>query len=337
MCKQKFHSLLHRTTSTNSKQNSSNNQCSTSTFTSNPYPNFIRPTNSSSDEMPSTSAATQNQVHHSYSTNLQSTSYTSIILGTALVDVCVGDVRCTVRALIDPASEASFISKPLQMKLSLPSRSSKTDVIGLNGSFTATSSQTCSIVIGSPLDRLFFAKADVFVVRKLTDLKMADIDLHKGSHVDLLLGGDIYPKILCQGVKWGNDQSLVAQQTVFGWIVTGRVAPFLRYQPVSSFFNEIDLNRQITRFWELEEVPETTRMSEDDIYCEHLHTSTTYRNDVGRFVVSLPFRREFPINTTLGHSRSNALAQYLRNEARLAKQPTQKSEYDRVILEHLTI
>ncbi|XP_046803759.1 myb-like protein P [Lucilia cuprina] len=49
-------------------------------------------------------------------------STTSAAARSPLVDVCVGDVRCTVRALIDSVSEATFISKNLQASLTIPTK-----------------------------------------------------------------------------------------------------------------------------------------------------------------------------------------------------------------------
>ncbi|XP_046810025.1 uncharacterized protein LOC124420608 [Lucilia cuprina] len=166
---------------------------------------------------------------------------------------------------------------------------------------------------------------------------MADINLHQESHVDLLLGGNIYSQILLEGVKWNHDRSLVAQRTVFGWIITGKSSTPNKSPVASSFYNELNLSHQLSKFWELEEIPEASRMSKDDEYCEEYYLATTYREPSGRFVVSLPFRRNFRIETSLGTSRNIALRQYLRNEAILSRSPNDKAEYDNVVKEYETL
>ncbi|XP_037821303.1 uncharacterized protein LOC119610239 [Lucilia sericata] len=346
-CKQKHHTLLHRTLNT-SKNNQPQDSGQNTQDKTNP------PTLTNHIDTPSTSTAAAAQNRQTFSTRLQSTQAKFILLGTASVDVCVGDVRLRVRALIDPASEASFVSSSLKRRLSLPSRFSETQVTGLNEAITATSSQVCSLLISSPIDKNFSIKVNAFVVRKLTGelpyhsilstvrnkfngLQLADTGLQKSSPVDLLLGGDIYPQVLKEGVKWENDHNLVAQKTVFGWVVTGQIGSSTPCRTVSSFYNEVDLNLQLTRFWELEEVQEASRMSDEDRYCEKLYERTTYRNKEGRFVVSLPFKKEFPVEQNLGNSRDTAIAQYLRNEARLVKQSSTKNDYDKVISEYLTL
>ncbi|XP_065369024.1 uncharacterized protein LOC135961453 [Calliphora vicina] len=351
ICKQKHHSLLHRSqnptvsnqTSIMQPNNSSMNNVRESALTQ-VVNNF--------EDRPSTSAAAAARMQQSYSTQIQSTTHNSIVLGTALVDICVGNVRRTVRALIDSASEATFISKKLQSTLQLPTKSSHTNITGLSGSLTATATQICPIRISSPLEKLFETTADAYVINKLTgdlpyydmsslmnvkfsDLPLADNYSFKTSKVELLIGCDVYPKIIRDGVRWDHQMSLVAQRTIFGWIVTGRLnSPTRSLNSVSSFINTLDLNEQITKFWELEEVHELPTMSREDQFCEHLYKATTFRNNTGRFVVSLPFKSEFSNGLPLGHSRNSALAQFIRNETRLLRNPHYKSEYDKVIEEY---
>ncbi|KAI8126852.1 Retrovirus-related Pol polyprotein from transposon 17.6 [Lucilia cuprina] len=396
-CKQKHHTLLHRTLilSKNNQDSGHNTQDE-----ANP-PTLTNPVNP-----PSTSTAAAAQNHQTFSTRLQSTQDKFILLGTALADVCFGDVRLTVRALIDSASEASFVSSSLKRRLSLPYRFSGTQVTGLNEAITSI----CTILIGSTIDKFFSIKVNAFVFRKLTGelpyqsilssletrfdgLQLADSSLRKGNQVDLLLGGDIYPQVLREGVKWDNDHNLIRSP-----------APC---RTVSSFYNEVDLNLQLTRFWELEEVQTArlmmaghqalilpgyhTKLEHPDLISskvltvstrkkfqsfnvqmvstrlyreysmvstnkKHNHTLsnkhkpdhpleiktmtrelTTYRNQEGRFVVSLPFKKEYSVEQNLGNSRDSAIAQYLRNEARMVKQSATKYNNDKVISEYLTL
>ncbi|XP_065366923.1 uncharacterized protein LOC135959782 [Calliphora vicina] len=360
MCRQKHHSLLHRmdVTHSNDQQKTVPPPVQDPTSIPNVNSNNVRGNDTSQifnlDTTPSTSTQAAERIRQSYATKIQSTPHSTVILGTALVDVYTDDLKCTVRALIDSASEATFVSKKLQKKLFLKTRSIQTDVHGLNDALTATSTHLCHIRIGSPIDKSFKTYADAFVVKKLTgqlpyhslstlknstfnDLQMADTHLSKCSEIDLLLGGDIYPKIIQNGLRWDHNQSLVAQKTVFGWIVTGKIETSTRLHSISSFYNELCLNNQLQRFWELEEVSHKHRLSDEDLHCENIYQSTTYRNEKGRFVVSLPFKREYPETLNIGPSRDIALSQFLRNEVRLAKDPQLKLEYDRVITEYSTL
>lgn len=345
ICKQKHHSLLHRTQSTPSVLMSTQNIPNGNSNIQNNFPvNTL--------EQPTTSAEAA-RIQQSYSTQLQSTISTSTLLGTASVNIHVGNLTYTVRALIDPASEASFISRRTQKKLSLPYQHSQTEIVGLGGSVTATSSQICLISIGSLVEPSFNMDVPVFVVDKLTghlpsccyssvthfdfpNLTMADTNPSR-SNVDLLLGGDIYPRIIRNGLRWNQTLTLVAQQSIFGWIVTGKPEATTSNTTVNSFFNKVDLDHLLNRFWELEELPRVKHLSEDDRYCEEYYQNTTYRNQEGRFVVSLPFIRAFPEEKCLGLSRNMALSQFLRSETRLCKDLVSKTQYSNVISEYLTL
>ena len=78
---------------------------------------------------------------------------------------------------------------------------------------------------------------------------------------------------------------------------------------------KLDLDATISRFWEVEEVP----------------------TDEGRYVVALPFKSKFSTDLNLGPSQKGALAQFLRNESRMLRNPEVKDQYDEVIEKYLTL
>lgn len=348
-CGQKHHSLLHRHESTvvhvqevNRNITPSNHDQQTPT-----------PANQLHDEIdarPSTSSAARS--FQTFATQFETSSFSTVILGTAMVDVYIHGVRCSVRALIDPASQASFISRKLQRKLSLPIFSAPgAEIVGLNGAIASTATQRCSITLKSPIDHRFEVTTEAYLVEKLTGRlptyswsRLSDYDLPeinmsdlKCTHMDLLLGGDIYSKIMLTDVQKYPNGDLIAQRTVFGWIVTGKVTQTECLQSISSFYSKLDINDQLARFWEIEEVPQASPETEDDIFCEELYRKTTFRNEEGRYVVSLPFKPDYPLKIQLGYSRNIAVSQFYRNELRLLKTPDVKSQYDTVIEEYKSL
>ena len=58
---------------------------------------------------------------------------------------------------------------------------------------------------------------------KLPVIDFSDPNFFQSTSVDILLGGDIYPVILRTRVLNGICDMLVAQETIFGWIVAGPV------------------------------------------------------------------------------------------------------------------
>ena len=50
---------------------------------------------------------------------------------------------------------------------------------------------------------------------------LADVEFDKGCHIDIFSGGDIYPDFLLEGIRRNILRKLVAQASIFGWIMTG--------------------------------------------------------------------------------------------------------------------
>ncbi|XP_050340346.1 uncharacterized protein LOC126766637 [Bactrocera neohumeralis] len=164
----------------------------------------------------------------------------SMLLGTAMVTICHNESTFTVRALIDSGSEATFISNSLQKRLHLASKKVSARVSGLNNTISGRVQLVCSITIGSPRNKSLRVEAEEFVPPKLTGLllsrsinssiikglsniPLADNNFYTSQKVDLLIGADLYPKIIVNGVKSKMFGSLVAQRIVFGWVLTGSV------------------------------------------------------------------------------------------------------------------
>ena len=66
------------------------------------------------------------------------------------------------RALIEPASQATFISRKLQRKLNLPTLlATSATVVGLNGAVGANSTKVCIVSLGSSIDPAFSLTTEV--------------------------------------------------------------------------------------------------------------------------------------------------------------------------------
>ncbi|XP_075162799.1 uncharacterized protein LOC142235432 [Haematobia irritans] len=131
----------------------------------------------------------------------------------------------------------------------------------------------------------------------------------------------------------------MAQETVFGWVLTGPIPnPSTNFSPtILSYFFEISLDKEISRFWEVEDLPTKKFTSSADQFCESLYVHTTRRNEEGRYIVSLPSKKAYPKDVDIAQSRRIAMAQYFRNEARLIRTPAFKDEYDNVLAEYISL
>ncbi|XP_037823625.1 uncharacterized protein LOC119611991 [Lucilia sericata] len=336
-CKRKHHTLMHREFIKKPIQNQTNSSQSEVQNSQNIVP-----------QPQSSNIAGPSGIVQSHHTSVSK----KVMLATAWVNIINGGIFYKARALIDPCSDESFISEKLQKLLKLPTNPVSAEITGLGGDIISRSSKIASFVITSVYDPQLSVNVQALVVSRVTGnvpthsfnpvdyenlpkLNYADPKFFKCDQIDLLLGGDLYPLILRGGVKHGIFESLVAQETIFGWIITGptpnNVSP--RILRVSHMI-KVTINDHLTKFWELEEVSHKKILSEEDKKCEEIYRSTTTRDSEGRYTVSLPFKNSFK---SLGPNRHIALSQYLRSEKMLLRKPEFKAQYDEVLKEYLSL
>ncbi|KAI8116066.1 hypothetical protein CVS40_11801 [Lucilia cuprina] len=90
---------------------------------------------------------------------------------------------------------------------------------------------------------------------KLPSIQLAYPQFYKSSEIDILIGADFFQSVMLHGVIQKVCDSLMAQQTIFGWILTGPVSNF-NIAPCSiisnfyrvSFSQETSNNKEITNF-----------------------------------------------------------------------------------------
>ncbi|XP_075163297.1 uncharacterized protein LOC142235931 [Haematobia irritans] len=341
-CGRRHHTLLHRETSTGP----GTAPIVPAPVSRNPVPVPVD-ANEPSTSTGIVSGTSSRQVFHTSRTG-------NVLLGTAMVNIVHQGITYPARALIDPASESSFITEGLRNRLGLSTSSTSATISGVNQSVSITSRELCSLCIGTPLDESLLLETTAYVlpnisgnlpsfsldrdiVSSMPNLRLADPNLFVCRPVDLLLGADLYPKIVLEGTRTNILGSLLAQNTVFGWVVTGPIPS----SNISVFTTAVDLHEEngldetLLRFWELEEIPRRPLLSASDKFCEDNYKRTTRRDSEGRYIVTLPLKTDFCGQIDLGNSRTGCLRQFLRNEASLLRKPQIKTVYDDVIREYL--
>ncbi|XP_075156365.1 uncharacterized protein LOC142229664 [Haematobia irritans] len=340
-CKLKHHTLLHRP---NLSQSGNNNQSGNSTSTQSSRDTNIQ----STVEQPSTSTSGNVRAYHTSVSR-------KTMLATAWVTVIKDGLSHKARALIDPCADDSFVSERLRKLLNLSTRTISADISGLGGEHLTRCTKLAILTIGSVFDKNFSLDIDALVVPDVTGnvpthsfenfsasqlpkLNFADPHFYISGPVDILIGGNLYPLILLNGVQHGILGSLVAQKTVFGWIVTG---PTSNRTSVNvsrvAHCTRVSIDKQLSRFWEIEELPREDPLSEEDKICENIYRSTVKRDSTGRFTVDLPFKTDPKVGSFSSSNRYVALSQFLRNEQSLARKPELKAMYDDVINEYLSL
>jgi hypothetical protein len=91
---------------------------------------------------------------------------------------------------------------------------------------------------------------------------LADENLNRPNSIDILLEADVFFEVLHHDKKTRPGNYPVLQNTNLGWIISGKIplaAP--KELPRKSFFicNNDNLDQQLQRFWEIEELPDNFR------------------------------------------------------------------------------
>ncbi|XP_076660098.1 uncharacterized protein LOC143363386 [Halictus rubicundus] len=150
-------------------------------------------------------------------------------------------------------------------------------------------------------------------------------------NIDALIGTTIFYKLLSTGqIKLANNSDAVLQKTLLGWIVAGEVGSPEKITTLKSC-QLVRLEQQITRFWEVEEVPTKKHLSSEEQACEALYCNSTLRGGDGRYIVRLPFNEQ---KENLGNSYDMALRRFYSLERKLAKNRELKREYSEFLREY---
>lgn len=126
---------------------------------------------------------------------------------------------------------------------------------------------------------------------------------------------------------------MIMQSTTFGHIILGRIMikdntsdiPTLKIMHNVNIENEY-LSKAITKFWEDENVNKIENkkpLSEKEQFVEDFFVKTHYRDNTGRYVVTMPMEAL----KELGDSKRKAISQFLQLERKFKKDPEYKQKY----------
>ncbi|XP_037910069.1 uncharacterized protein LOC119650916 [Hermetia illucens] len=292
-------------------------------------------------------------VNHSIalSTEISASEGPFVLLATALIKVTNQKGKSIeMRALLDSRSQINIITEMAVRKLGLQPTSYHIHIRGLGGA-SQQSQQKVTLSLQSRITT-FARKIDAIVLPHITssqpsqglnsrnwaipgNIQLADPHFDREGHIDLLLGADIYYELLATGQMRLSRNLPLLQNTVFGWIIAGRVATSYQKEVTCGILNTDDskLSEQIERFWKLEE-PESTEnfaMTTQEINCENHFGETMKRTNNGRFIVKLPFKVD---PAKLGKSRGNAERRLFKLEWRLARNPELRKQYNKFMDEY---
>ncbi|GFX81279.1 DUF1758 domain-containing protein [Trichonephila clavipes] len=199
------------------------------------------------------------------------------------------------RALLDSGSESSFISENAINILGLKRCKDGLSLSGISGIQAGTTRGSVGLKIGSrfckdqltikayilnkvtsqiPVERINIKELDY-----LEGIPLADEDFSKPSECDVILGSDCFFSILRNGRITGSKGQPIAQSTIFGWVVAGKIQGNCKSFMQSHLIRvENECNDSILQqFWQTEELPlKKISLSEEEEFCEN-HFKATYK------------------------------------------------------------
>lgn len=261
------------------------------------------------------------------------------MLATAWVFVSSSTGRTTkVRALLDQGSQSSFVTDSIVQILRAQRTKIRAPVSGIGGTDAGIGRAIVNLTLKSCTGNNNTVQCSAIVFQKLTSyvhqqsqnltswrhlegLEMADPDPSSGEAIQLILGADVYENILRKGLKRGPAMSPIAQQTIFGWILSGPTTN-QNSNNIATLTAHLTLDNsslltELRRFWELEEVPTCSTLTDEEAACERHFAATHQKLPNGRYCVKLPFKGPTPIEIgSSNHTAENWLAKLERKFVR---------------------
>ncbi|XP_046145641.1 uncharacterized protein LOC123988926 [Osmia bicornis bicornis] len=324
-CKQRHHTLLH-------------------------FP--IKPEQSSVSQSNQTSATNPNsELEISSNSASRTKTNTGILLSTARIRVHSLQGRTVqARALLDQGSVATLISENLAQILRLPRNKQNTCITGIGG-IQSWANHTARITI-TPLVRTEPVYSTTAIILKtltqytpkrhssvtnwnhIAGLELADTDPMSSDPIDIVIGADLFGQLLLDGVRKGSTSEPIAQNTHLGWILSGPTSthplPFFIDAHHATLLENLDAD--LRRFWEVENIPTQSVLSPEEEKCELHFQSSHTRTSEGRYIVRLPFKSEPPID--LGESRFAAMKTLLSLERRFKSDQVNTETYKEFLSEY---
>ncbi|XP_061716620.1 uncharacterized protein LOC133524551 [Cydia pomonella] len=310
-CKRKHHTLLHREQAASNPEPSGEKSSSVVLLAKEP----LTPSNSPSN--------------------------TTVLLATALVQIrdASGEFQ-TFRALLDTGSQNNFLTTHAAQRLKLKPTATSDGPCVLGGAPASVTGQvTCDIgakdtvhfrlemfvsphiCADQPIGRLNMSGWD-----DLKTLPLADPGFDIPGPIDVLLAADVFAEsLLDQRLKRCVNQPR-ALNSVFGWLIVGKTRlASSSLLSVPSPNKDDSLNNIVQRFWEIDTVPHSSRLTPDEQRCENSFTNEHYRDETGRYVVCLPFKDN--AEPVFEGSREIAVRRFHAIEKRLSRDPDLKQQY----------
>ncbi|XP_034938542.1 uncharacterized protein [Chelonus insularis] len=277
----------------------------------------------------------------------------AVLLATANAVLHSDYSQLPVRLLIDSGSELTFISSSVVKTRHLQRRPSVISVLGTGNepavqtrgvtTVTLRSAHTQEqVTINAHILKCVTSTLPTRQIKEinwsaLNSLQLADPDYSTPRPIDILIRVDCYGLIVKAGIKQFPQSSLIAQDSIFGWMLIGSPQPTRCSSQRTHHAARVNSYQQVsdllTKFWVQEEVPDTSasQLSPDDQSCEDHYVTTHSRDQDGRYIVRIPLKAS---PSFLGNSLARAHQCLLHMIRRLTKNDSYAQLYHNFMQEY---
>lgn len=276
-----------------------------------------------------------------------------VLLSTALVYAVIKHhQRKPIRVLLDSASQSSYITESACNNLGLCKIPTHSTVSGIAGNIehvkyyvnvTVRSKHNAyeqtirCLVLPRITNNIPAVSFNPDLINIPINMPLADETFYESGDIDVLMGAQHFWDILCDGKIQLAKNGPTLQNTHFGWILAGLLHIPNNDRPKHTMAH-CALNDEVAKFWQIEEFAEPV-LSDEQKMCEDIFSTTTRREEDGRFIVKLPLRENA---TQLGDSRRSALNRFHLLESKLQRNDELREAYTRFMdeyenLGHMTV
>ena len=255
-----------------------------------------------------------------------------------------------LRILVDTGSQSAFITEEAATLLALPRQRVQAEVSGLGAGDPQTAKWKVDTQIRPRFSSNFSMDVQCLVLPKLTQnlparelnvqldqwahKMLADPTFFKPGPIDMILGAKEYGQIILEGLEKPYE-GMLGQNTEIGWILSGNISENNSNNiQLVSMTTYIEEDKQLTKFWEIEEIPQLRQMTQEEELCENHYNDNTIRNQDGTYTVRIPFNNNIE---KLGASRSRAMARLLQLEKRFLRNKELESTYKQFVQEYMQL
>ncbi|KAG5878722.1 hypothetical protein JTB14_032835 [Gonioctena quinquepunctata] len=307
---------------------------------------------SSTSEVVNTNTSTSETTNNNFHATAMKNRNNTVLLSTVVVNVLNGSGQGQkARFLLNSGSQVHLITHKCSKKLGLKISRCFSSVQRIGSNSNSVKGIT-DLIVASRYDssKKYFMQA--FLVDKISDklprlkidrsflssfgnVQLADDKFDEPTEIDCIIGAELFATVMGNNSYASSTGSPVAVQTVFGYVIMGKVPILSSVSDSNVFFNleeESSLNELMRKFWEIEQVPKNTSPNTEELECEKMYTSTFNRDSVGRFTVALPFKNSA---NTLGDSKECAMTRLFSLERKLTKFSELRSGYNDIMRESI--